>query len=134
MPRTSTTTRPNGQATKRTEDDTAKTTAKSQTDKRNTRGYILMRVVSPDMVSNPHPLDFADGMDSREFVLEKCFKLILEPLEFATEKEWLKFAQEIWDWAEAAELRQKQALVDSFISSIDESALDILKERVAAIA
>ena len=134
MPKTSVRTNGQAAATKKTDDVTETQEKKSQTDKRNTRGYILMRVISPDMFNSPHPLDFADGMDSREFVLEKCSKLILEPLEFATQKEWIRFAEEVWDWAEAAELRQKQALVDSFINSIDEASIDILKERIAAIA
>lgn len=135
MPRSSTLTKTTGDhvITKQTDTTEEKRT---QNTARNIRGNVMMRPITPEMYDDPQPLDFADEWDSREFTWEKCFRLILEPLKFKTEKDWLSFASEVWDWMEAEELRRKQAIVKDILATYhdDEVILRMLKDEVEAIA
>lgn len=91
--------------------------------------------LAPDFLAEPRPLEFADGMSSEEFAYEKCARVIVEPLNFGSEKEWLSFAKEVWTWVEEAETRKKQALVEEVLGKLSEDAelLEILKKRLTAL-
>lgn len=104
-------------------------------EKKTKRGNPLNYAISSDYLSNPRPLEFANGLRSDEFAMEKCAKVILEPLSLETEKEWLNFAKQVWTWAQEAEYRKKEALADELISKAmtDEELLRIVKSRLAAL-
>lgn len=46
------------------------------------KGNALMKRLEPEFLSNPQPLEFAEGMMSDEFWFEKTCRTILEPLAF----------------------------------------------------
>lgn len=100
------------------------------------KGNALMKRLKPDYLSSPEPLDFADGMMSNEFCFEKTSKMILEPLAFETEKEWLAFAKQAWQWQQQAETREKEAIANSVLHQIesDPKVLEILKEKLLKLA
>lgn len=47
---------------------------RDESNKSSRRGNIFMRKLEPEMLSAPHPLDFADGMMSDSFCYEKALK------------------------------------------------------------
>jgi hypothetical protein len=107
----------------------------SQQEKQATRrGSRFMTPLSPEMISNPYPMDdIGEGIeDSQQFAWEKTTRLIVKALGFETQKEWLEFARATWIWAEAAARREKQAKVDSLLSEVktDPELLDILKQQI----
>lgn len=141
MPRTTRPTSPVTTAAKRQDSPEDKNNVPVATDDKqqdkSSGGYIFMRVLHPDYLTDPHPLDFADGMDSREFALEKTSRMIVKPLGFASEKEWIGFATEAWDWYEAEELRRKQQAIRDFLNSEiegDAAMIDFLRDQLEAIA
>lgn len=103
--------------------------------KRTRRGNPLMNSLSSDFLSDPRPLEFADGMPSDEFAMEKCVRFVVEPLKFETEKEWLAFAKRVWTWAQQAEERHKAAAADELIARLgdDPELIGILKKKLAAL-
>lgn len=95
--------------------------------KKKRSGNPFMFAIRPEYLSEPRPLEFAEGMDSREFVLEKCNKAILQSLEIKSEKEWLKFASQVWAWAEEAEEREKQAAAEAEAQRREAAAEELLR-------
>lgn len=95
----------------------------------------FMQGLSADFLSDPHPLEFIKELQSDEFAMEKCSKLIVEPLEFESEKEWLNFAKRVWEWSEGSEIRQKEALADELLAqaTVDEELMRIVKSKLAAL-
>lgn len=100
------------------------------------KGNALMKRLEPEFLSNPHPLEFAEGMMSDEFCFEKTCMTILEPLAFETEKEWVAFAKQAWHWQQQAETREKEAIVLQVLHQIesDPKVLEILKEKLLKLA
>ncbi|PIG94581.1 hypothetical protein [Gloeocapsopsis sp. IPPAS B-1203] len=92
-----------------------------------------MKVVNPEMLSNPYPLDFMDGMMSNEFCYEKANKTLLQPLEFKTEKEWLAFCKQVWTWNESTELRESEAIANQFLSQYQDNPkiIEIIKRKLS---
>lgn len=99
-------------------------------------GNTLMKRLKPEFLSDPQQLGFAEGMMSDEFCFEKTCKTILEPLAFETEKEWIAFAKQAWDWQQQAETREKEAIANSLLHEIegDPKLLEILKEKLSKLA
>lgn len=97
------------------------------------RGNPLMKSLTPDMIKNPHELEFADGMMSDRFAWEKTNKTIVEALEFKTEKEWLDFAKAVWKWRQDAEKRQAEAAAEKLLAEASENPLllELLKQKLA---
>ena len=91
-----------------------------------------MRKLDPEMLTDPYPLDFADGMMSDSFCYEKAFKEFIKPLEIKSKDEWLNFCKEIWEWAEEAENREIEARVDEFMKQVelDPVIADRLRQRM----
>lgn len=96
-------------------------------------GNPLMKVITPEMLSSPYPLDFMDGMMSDQFCYEKANKQILQPLGFKTEKEWLAFCKQVWAWNESAELRESEAIANQFLSQYQDNPkiIEILKQKLS---
>lgn len=96
-------------------------------------GNPLMKVISPDMLSNPYLLDFMDGMMSNEFCYEKANKQLLQPLAFKTEKEWLAFCKEVWSWNQSAEIRESEAIANQFLSQYQDNpkVIEVLKQKLS---
>lgn len=97
------------------------------------KGNALMKRLEPEFLSNPQPLDFAEGMMSDEFCFEKTCRTILEPLAFETEKEWIAFAKLAWHWQQQAETREKEAIATQVLQQIqnDPKLVEILKEKLS---
>lgn len=95
-------------------------------------GNPFMRGLSPEMLKNPFPLEFAEGSDSVEFALDKTMKTIIDGLGFETQKEWLDFAKQAWQWKEKATERRKDALADQILSKAgdDPELLEILRRKL----
>lgn len=100
------------------------------------KGNALMKRLEPEFLSNPQPLEFAEGMMSDEFCFEKTCRTILEPLAFETEKEWVAFAKLAWHWQQQAETREKEAIALQVLHQIesDPKVLEILKEKLLKLA
>lgn len=98
--------------------------------KSNRRGNSLMKRLEPEFLSNPHPLDILDGMMSDDFCFEKCSKLITEQLECETEKDWLAYAKQVWQWRIKAETRKKEEIANTVLQQIksDPLLLEIIKK------
>ncbi|OKH23351.1 hypothetical protein [Chroogloeocystis siderophila] len=96
-------------------------------------GNPLMKVISPDMLSNPYPLDFMDEMMSNEFCYEKANKQLLQPLGFKTEKEWLAFCKQVWIWSESAQERESEAIANQFLSQYQNNTkiIEVLKQKLS---
>ena len=75
-------------------------------------------VLIPEMVQQPYPLDFADGMDSYDFAMEKTRRQIIDPLKFPNEKEWLAFAKDSWGWTENTSDRKTKAQANHLLERI----------------
>lgn len=99
---------------------------------RNKLGNLLLRLITADMYLTPHPLEFTNEFDSREFCLEKGYRLLLEPLEFQSEKQWLDYAREVWEWNESQELRRKESIVRDILATYqnDDDIMKMLKEQI----
>ena len=106
------------------------------------RGSPYMYSLLPQMVSDPYPLDFADGMDSYDFATEKCRRLIVSPLKFKSQKEWLDFAKSTWAWVESASDREAKVQADQLVQRIQELIAEtqenpklnqLIKEKLAAV-
>ena len=82
------------------------------------RGSPFMYALSPEMIQEPYPLDFADGMDSFDFAREKCRRSICGPLKFKSQKEWLKFASSVWEWVESASDREAKIQANQLVERI----------------
>lgn len=95
-------------------------------------GNPLMRGLKPEMYKSPYSLDFAGGMASDQFCLEKCASTIVQALEFKTEKEWIDFAKQTWRWIGQAEERRREAVVQDLLAraSEDPKVLELLKEKL----
>lgn len=92
-----------------------------------------MHSFKPEMWTDPHPLDFADGLNSRDFVLEKMSRQVLKSLQPKNLEEWLEIAEEAWNWFESEEARRKQVLLEKVLSSEVEGnsqLIDYLEERI----
>lgn len=100
------------------------------------KGNALMKRLEPGFLSNPQPLDFAEGMMSDEFCFEKTCRTIVEPLAFETEKEWVAFAKLAWHWQQQAETREKEAIALQVLSQVenDPKLLEIMKEKISKLA
>lgn len=100
------------------------------------KGNALMKRLEPEFLTDPQPLDFADGMMSNDFCFDKCSKTIIEPLGFGSEKEWLAFAKQAWHWQQQAETREKEAIANNVLHQIesDPKVLEILKEKLLKLA
>lgn len=94
--------------------------------KKKRTGSPFMYALRPDFLSEPRPLEFANGMDSRELAWEKCTRTILQALEIKSEKEWLKFAQQVWAWAEEAEERERAAALEAEAQRKEAAAEELL--------
>ena len=94
-----------------------------------------MHKLSAQMIADPFPLDFIDGMDSKEYALEKLRREVIAPLGFASQKDWLEFARQGWSWAENSSIREKQAEVNSLISRIedDPELIQLLRDKLEAL-
>lgn len=95
----------------------------------------LNHPLSSDFLSKPHSLDFTEGLQSDEFAMEKCAKVILEPLEFESEKEWLSFAKQVWAWVEQEDVRRKEAVAEEIVATLndDDELLNIFKKKLVAL-
>lgn len=100
------------------------------------KGNALMKRLEPEFLSEPQPLEFAEGMMSDEFCFEKTCQTILEPLAFESEKEWVAFAKQAWHWQQQAETREKEAIALQVLDQIesDPKVLEILKEKLLKLA
>lgn len=96
-------------------------------------GNPLMKAVSPDMLSLPYPLEFMDGMMSDTFCYEKANKTLLQPLAFKSEKEWLAFCKQVWNWNESAEIRESEAIANQFLSQYQDNPkiIEVLKQKLS---
>lgn len=105
---------------------------RDESSKSSRRGNIFMRKLDPEMLISPHPIDFADGMMSDAFCYEKALREFIKPLEIKSQDEWLKFCNEVWQWAEQAENREIDAKVDEFMKQleVDPIIADRLKARM----
>lgn len=106
------------------------------------RGSPFMHALLPEMVNEPYPLDFADGMDSFDFAKEKCRRMIVGPLDFESQKEWLDFAKAVWTWIETASDREARAQADQLVQQIKDLIAEtekspklnqLIKEKLAAV-
>lgn len=105
----------------------------TQDDKPNKKiGNPFMRGLSPEMLKNPFPLEFAEGSDSVEFALDKTMKTIIDGLGFESQKEWLDFAKQAWQWKEKASERRKDAIADQLLAKAgdDIELLEILRRKL----
>jgi len=95
-----------------------------------------MHGLKPEYLSHPEPLDFANGMWSDQFCFEKCSKVIVEQLGFQNEKEWLAFANQVWQWQQQAEAREKEAIANDVLRQIegDPKLLEIVKAKLSKAA
>ena len=82
------------------------------------RSNPFMYGLTPEMIEEPYPLDFADGMDSYEFALEKFRRLICVPLKFKSQKELLDFAKAEWQWIETASDRETKTQAEQMIDKV----------------
>lgn len=124
-------------STEEQKEDLPSTTEEAVDDKpkrRGSTGNPMMRTLHPDMLKSPHQLDFADGMMSDEFAWEKTNRLIVDPLEFQTEKQWLDFAKATWKWRQDAEKREAELLVERLLTEAANNPLvmAVLKQKLAA--
>lgn len=103
-------------------------------DKPARRGNPLMKSLYASMIKDPHPLEFADGMMSNEFAWEKTSKMILDPLDFQIEKEWLDYAKAVWKWRQDAEKRTAEAAAEKLLAEASNNPLllEVLKQKLAA--
>lgn len=95
-------------------------------------GNPFMRGLSPEMLKNPFPLEFAEGSDSVEFALDKTMKTIIDGLGFESQKEWLDFAKQAWQWKEKASGRRKDAIAEHLLAKAgdDTELLEILRRKL----
>lgn len=102
-------------------------------DKPARRGNPLMRTLTPDMIREPHKLDFADGMMSNEFAWEKVSKQILEPLGITTKKEWMDLNDNIWTWHSNKAVREAEFEAEEILAKASENPLllDVLKQKIS---
>ena len=112
----------------------------SGTEKKRSNPYL--HALLPQMISDPYPLDFADGMDSYDFAMEKCRRLIISPLKIKTSKAWLEFSKSTWGWVESASDREARAHADQLVKQIqdliaeteeDPKLNQLIKEKLAAV-
>ena len=106
------------------------------------RGSPFMYSLLPEMVTDPYPLEFADGMDSYDFAMEKCRRTIVAPLKFKNQKEWLDFAKSVWVWVESTDEREIKAQADQLAQRIQYLIAEtqsnpllnqLLKEKLAVV-
>lgn len=89
----------------------------SDDDKAAPRTSPFMRRITREMIIEPSPLDFIDGMNSREFALERSCRAILRD-RFESQREWLDFAQEMWDWELGTTDRENAVKVAGLIAKV----------------
>lgn len=96
-------------------------------------GNPLMKPVSPEMLSLPYPLEFMDGMMSDEFCYEKANKMLLQPLAFKSEKDWLAFCKHVWTWNQSAEIRESEAIANQFLNQYSDNPkiIEVLKQKLS---
>lgn len=82
------------------------------------RSNPFLHNLTPEMIEEPYPLDFADGMDSYEFALEKFRRLICGPLKFRSQKDLLEFAKAEWQWIETTVDREAKVQADQLVEKI----------------
>jgi hypothetical protein len=82
------------------------------------------------MITDPHELDFADGMKSNEFAWEKTSRQILEPLGFETEKEWLDYARAVWKWKTEAQARDIERQASRILTEANPQLIEALKQKL----
>lgn len=106
------------------------------------RNAYNMRALKPEMVSDPYPLDFADGMDSLTYAMERCRQVIIDPLRFKSVKEYLEFckqswlrAEDIWDKEAEGEASKVEQEVQKLLAKTEGRAKlnQLVKEKVAAL-
>lgn len=107
-----------------------------QTTKKSGRGNYHMKKLEPLMLTNPYPLEFADGLSSDQFCWNKCYKQILEALAFETEKDWLNFCKQVWRWGEESESREAEAAANDLLhqAESDPKVLEALKRKFMQVA
>lgn len=110
-------------------EDNSTDEVKEESDKPTRRGNIFMRKLEPEMLSNPYPMEVADGMPSDEFCYEKTLREIIRPLNITTVEEWIEFGNKVWQWQEEAENREIEARVQAILRQLDEDPK--AKERLA---
>ena len=116
MPRTTVLTKENQPDGATIEPDSSEPNGVNGTEKK--RGSPFMYALTPEMIQEPYPLDFADGMDSYDFAMEKCRRTICGPLKFRSQKDLLEFAKAEWQWIETASDRETKTQAEQMIDKV----------------
>ena len=116
MPRTTVLTRDNQTNGATIEPDSSESAGNNGSEKK--RSNPFMYGLTPEMIESPYPLDFADGMDSYDFALEKFRRLICGPLKFKSQKDLLDFAKAEWQWIETASERETKVQAEQMVERI----------------
>lgn len=100
--------------------------------KSNRRGNVFMKRLEPEMLSEPYPIDVADGMMSDSFCYEKACREFVKPLSFDNKADWLSFCEQVWKWAEEAENRELDAKAEELMKSLasDPKLAERLKQKM----
>lgn len=101
-------------------------------DKPTRRGNPLMRGLTSNMLKHPHELEFADGMMSDEFALEKISRQVIEALDLQTEKEAIDVIKKAWAWHSDKEKREAEAAADRILAEAANNVLllQILEKKI----